>query len=250
MERFPTSSWSPDRADIETLLVTSAVSDSGLIPSASNYVFLVELESESAGTGYAVYKPLRGETLLWDFPPDLYKREVASYVVSQALGWRLVPPTVPRDDGLEHGLGSLQLYIPSDQHCTFFDLRDEHADAMRRFATFDWLVNNADRKGGHVLLDADGHVWGIDNALTFHTEEKLRTVIWDYAGEEVPESLLPDIERLLGQLEPECELWQRLEGALEGAELEMLRERARAVLRERRFPHPPDWRRPYPWPLI
>ena len=250
MDSFPETAWDPARPDIERLLLEAEVMDSGLIPSASNYVFVLALQDGEAGTGHAVYKPARGEAPLWDFPPDLYQREVASYVVSEAIGWRLVPPTILREEGLPHGTGSVQAYIPNDQNCTFFDLRDANGDAMRRLATFDWLTNNADRKGGHVLQDGEGHIWGIDNALSFHVEEKLRTVIWDYAGEPVPEPLLADVASFVEAVTPESAVWASLSDHLESVELEQLRTRGEEILRERVFPQPPDWRRPYPWPLI
>lgn len=255
MDRFPDRAWDPGRPDIARLLRESAVTDSGLIPSASNYVFVLALAPPrdadgDPGPGAAVYKPARGETPLWDFPPDLYRREVASYVVCEAIGWRLVPPTIVRDDGLPHGPGSLQAFIPSDRDATYFDLRADHADAMRRMATFDWLTNNADRKGGHVLRGEDGTIWGIDNALSFHVEDKLRTVIWDYAGEPVPPALLADVEAFLGRFQPESPLWASLADYLEADEREALRARAGQILESRVFPQPPDSRRPYPWPLI
>ena len=250
MDRFPQTSWDPQRPDIERLLREAAVQDTGLIPSASNYVFLVALRDSDAGSGYAVYKPARGEAPLWDFPPDIYQREVASFLVSAALGWGLVPPTVLRAEGLPHGPGSVQAFIPTDHGCTFFDLRDDHPEAMRRFAAFDWLTNNADRKGGHVLQGPGGRLWGIDNALSFHVEDKLRTVIWDYAGEPVPEPLLADIDAFLAALTPPSQLWRDLAPHLSESELRQLLVRAAEILRERVFPHPPDWRRPYPWPLI
>ena len=249
MDRFPTDSWSPTRADILSLLAQAPVVDEGLIPSASNYVFLVALEDAGAGRGYAIYKPSRGEAPLWDFPPELHRREYASYLLSEALGWRIVPPTVVREQGLEHGVGSLQLYIPHDPDHTFFDLRDRFPEEMRRFALFDWLANNADRKGGHVILGADEQLWGIDQGLTFHVEEKLRTVIWDYAGEAVAPGLLAGVEAVAAHL-PEGDLALQLRDCLAPAELEMLRERAAAILREGRLPQPPTDRRPYPWPLI
>ena len=251
MRGLPDASWDPGRPDIEELLVSAAVVDSGMIASSSNYVFLVELQApEDAEPGYAVYKPEKGETPLWDFPPSLYKREVATYLVSRALGWELVPPTVERSEGLEHGVGSLQLFIPGDQSCTYFDLRHDHSETMRRFAAFDWLTNNADRKGGHVLQANDGHLWGIDHGLTLHVEEKLRTVIWDYAGERLPAPWLQDIAALLAQLEGENTLSTELGRYLLPEEMETLRERGAAIVREPILPAPPDWRRPYPWPLI
>ncbi len=249
MDRFPLESWDPDRPDIAPLLAESALVDSGLIPSASNYVFVLALKSAEAGRGHAIYKPSRGEAPLWDFPPDLYLREQATYLLSEALGWGIVPPTVIREVGLEHGVGSVQLYIPHDRRCTFFDLRGRFPAEMRRFATFDWLSNNADRKGGHIILDGRNRLWAIDHGLTFHAEEKLRTVIWDYAEEPVPEPLLGDIEALLGQLDG-GDLPERLGACLDRSEIEALRARAAMILREPRFPVPPSSRRPYPWPLV
>ena len=120
---------------------------------------------------------------------------------------------------------------------------------MRRFAVFDWLANNADRKGGHVILDADEHLWGIDQGLTFHVEEKLRTVIWDYTGDAIAPDLLADIEALAAQL-PDGDLALQLRDCLAPAEVETLGERAAAIVREGRLPEPPTDRRPYPWPLI
>jgi uncharacterized repeat protein (TIGR03843 family) len=250
MDSFPDSAWDPNRPEIERLLRVATVTDSGLIPSASNYVFVLALEDAEAGTGHAVYKPARGEQPLWDFPLDIYRREVASYLVSEAIGWRLVPPTIIREDGLPHGIGSLQAFIPTDHNCTFFDLRDAHADDMRRMAIFDWLTNNADRKGGHVLQGSDEHIWGIDNALSFHIEEKLRTVIWDYAGDPVPEPLLADVETFVHGFHADTPLWKTLSEYLEAEELRQIRVRGHEILRDRVFPQPPETRRPYPWPLI
>ena len=249
MDRFPRHSWSPDHPDIHTLLAKAPVVDEGLILSASNYVFLAALEDATAGRGYAIYKPRRGVAALWDFPPDLHRREYASYVVSEALGWRIVPPTIVREEGLEHGIGSLQLYIPHDHHHTFFDLRSRFPAEMQRFAVFDWLTNNADRKAGHVILDASEHLWGIDHGLTFHPEEKLRTVIWDYAGIAIAPALLTDIERLAAQLFDGAIVLQ-LRECLTPAEVEMLGKRAAAIVQAGRLPEPPRDRRPYPWPLV
>ena len=169
---------------------------------------------------------------------------------AEALGWGLVPPTILREDGLPHGPGSLQAYVPTDHNCTFFDLRDAHPQTMRRLATFDWLTNNADRKGGHVLQGADGRIWGIDNALSFHVEEKLRTVIWDFAGEPVPPPLLADLAAFLDALTPASPLWDTLRAYLEPDECSELRRRAEQILESPIFPEPPNSRRPYPWPLI
>ena len=251
MDRFPTESWSPDRPDIQQLLAEAEVVDGGLIADASNYVFLLAMESPSAGRAHAIYKPGHGETPLWDFPPDLYRRESAAALVSAALAWHIVPPTVLREAGLPHGIGSVQLYIPHDPRCTFFDLRDAHPQEMRRFAAFDWLTNNADRKAGAILRAADGRLWAFDHGLTFHAEEKLRTVIWDYAGEPVPEPLLGDLAALHTRLDDATDpLVEELRRLLEEEEVAALRRRAKTILHQRRFPEPPRERRPYPWPLV
>ena len=251
MERFPEQSWDPLDIRVPAWLMEAAVSDGARIPYASNYVFLLELQHDDAPTcGYAVYKPGRGENPLWDFPPNLYRREVAAYRLANALGWHLIPPTIERADGLEYGVGSLQAYIPTDYGCTFFELREQHTDAMRRFALFDWLANNADRKGGHILKGQGDQLWGIDNGLSFHEDDKLRTVIWDYAGEPIDDALLEDVARLIPDLDTGGNAAAALSPMLSANEIDVLRQRAERALDERRLPEPPLDRRPYPWPLV
>ena len=146
----------------------------------------------------AIYKPTKGERPLWDFPRGLWKREVAAYELASALGWDdLVPPTAARLDA-PLGPGSLQYCVDAmvDEH--YFSLLEEprHHEALRRVAVFDLIANNADRKSGHCLLDRHGHIWAIDNGLCFHTEPKLRTVIWDFAGDKIGHELLAGLEPL------------------------------------------------------
>ena len=145
----------------------------------------------------AVYKPARGERPLWDYPSGLYRRERAVYLVSEALGWGLVPPTILRDGPM--GPGSLQQFVPADFREQYFSLleRPEHHDALRAICLFDLVVNNGDRKAGHCLLGEDGHLWAIDHGLCLHEEPKLRTVIWDFAGEPFPPSAVEDLTRLV-----------------------------------------------------
>lgn len=251
MERFPEQSWDPLDERVPSWLSTATVTDGARIPYASNYVFLLELQHDEAPIpGYAVYKPGKGENPLWDFPPNLYRREVAAYRLSAALGWDLIPPTIEREAGMEYGVGSLQAYIPTDYSCTFFELREEYADDMRRFALFDWIANNADRKGGHILKGIDDQLWGIDNGLSFHQEEKLRTVIWDYAGEMIEPALIADVEVLVPTLSEDGETASLLSDLLSVDEIEVLRRRAVRVLEEGRLPDPPTGRRSYPWPLV
>lgn len=251
MERFPEQSWDPLDERVPSWLSTATVTDGARIPYASNYVFLLELQHDEALIpGYAVYKPGKGENPLWDFPPNLYRREVAAYRLSAALGWNLIPPTIEREAGMEYGVGSLQAYIPTDYTCTFFELREEYADDMRRFALFDWIANNADRKGGHILKGIGDQLWGIDNGLSFHQEEKLRTVIWDYAGEMIEPALIADVESLVATLSEDGETASSLSDLLSVDEIEVLRRRAVRVLDEGRLPDPPTGRRSYPWPLV
>ena len=220
----------------------------GRLPWSSNGTFLVELCLDG-DTGLAVYKPVRGERGLWDFPPGLHVRETAAYALSEALGWRLVPETVIRDGPL--GEGSLQRFVPADFEQHYFTLHESgaHHPALKAICAFDLLANNADRKSGHCLLGEDGHIWGIDHGLTFHTEHKLRTVIWDFAGEPLPGDLCGDVERALTSLQA-GELSHALERLLSPAEVDMLRRRLRGVLDPQwRFPEPTSaWS--IPWPPI
>ena len=163
-----------------TLLTRGAVNIKGRMPWSSNATFLVEVVLDGMA-GLAVYKPQRGERPLWDFPRGLFKREIAAYLLSEALGWGVVPLTVPRDDG-PYGAGSLQLFMDADFEQHYFTLVEDaaHHDRLQRICVFDLVANNADRKAVHCLRTGDGLVWAIDNGLTFHEEPKLRTVIWAF----------------------------------------------------------------------
>ena len=157
----------------------------GRLPWSSNGTFLVEVGiDEDVVSG--VYKPGAGERALWDYPSGLFRRERAVYVVSEALGWGLVPETVLREGPL--GPGSLQRFVAADFQEHYFTLleRPEHHDTLRAICLFDLLINNGDRKSGHCLLGTDGRVWAIDHGLCLHDEPKLRTVIWDFVGQPLP----------------------------------------------------------------
>jgi len=238
----PTDERSPG-ADALTLLREGDVELQGRLPWSSNATFLVSMCLDGR-TGRAVYKPYRGERQLWDFPDGLFAREVAAFVVSEALGWGLVPETVLRDDG-PLGAGSYQRFVEADFEQHYFTLLEEprHHDALRRVAAFDLLANNADRKSGHCLI-ARERVWAIDHGLCFHVEPKLRTVIWDFAGEPVPPALLTDIERVASGAPKE------LDGLLSPAEQAAVVARAAAVVRIGRYPDPSPGARPFPWPLV
>ncbi|HHY87593.1 MAG TPA: SCO1664 family protein [Chloroflexi bacterium] len=222
----------------------------GQFITGSNYTFLGQVIYEDL-TLDVVYKPSRGELPLWDFPThSLGKREVAAYVLSEALGWGLVPITVFRKDG-PLGPGSVQLYVEHDTDEHYFTFSEATKQKLRPVVLFDLLANNADRKGGHILEDAQGKIWLIDHGICFHEEDKLRTVVWDFAGEPIPEDLLNDIQDLLARLEDtSCPTYQELACYLDPGEMTALKRRARRLLREKTFPSPGSRRRPYPWPPV
>jgi uncharacterized repeat protein (TIGR03843 family) len=226
------------------LLARGEITLKGRMPRSSNATFLVELALDGAGT-LAVYKPEQGERPLWDFPPGLYRREIAAYLLSEALGWGLVPPTAARDDG-PYGEGSLQLFVPADFRQHYFTLREvaEHHDPLRRICLFDLVANNADRKSGHCLLVPGDGIYAIDNGLTFHAEPKLRTVIWDFGEEAIAPALLEDLRRLLSD-----DLPAALTALLDPDEHRALKRRARGLLRTGQFPVDRTGHR-YPWPLV
>jgi uncharacterized repeat protein (TIGR03843 family) len=212
----------------------------------SNSTFLVSVD----GKLEAVYKPVRGEQPLWDFPDEtLAGREVAAFLVSEALGWGLVPPTVYRADG-PLGPGSLQLRVAHDPEQHYFTFDEATRQRLRPVAPFDALVNNADRKGGHVLLGEGGQLWLIDHGICFHAEPKLRTVIWDFAGQAIPPDLLADVRKLEAALAPGAPLTAELGAYLNPAELDALRQRTRALLSAAVFPSPSQDQHSVPWPLV
>ncbi|HET7234905.1 MAG TPA: SCO1664 family protein [Actinomycetota bacterium] len=226
-----------ERGDLEPL---------GLLPRSSNYTFLAKVHDGDRET-LAVYKPIAGETPLFDFPEGtLAAREVAAYVLADALGWPRVPPTVLRDG--PHGPGAVQLFVPFDPNEHYFTMQETRADAFRRIALFDVVANNADRKAGHCLLAEDGELFVVDHGVCFHVEPKLRTVIWDFVGEPIPPELAAD----LGALEPrlrEGDLRDRLLGLLSDVEVGAAHGRLAGLLADGRFPEPGPGR-PYPWPAV
>ena len=240
---------SPADEGAERFVRESTIGDGWLHPSASNYTFIVEL-SLGRDRGFGVYKPETGEAPLWDFPNGtLHRRECAAYELSRMLGWALVPPTVVREG--EAGVGSLQLFVPPREDSNYFNLRDDHPDDVRRMEVFDALANNADRKGGHCFIARSGGVWGVDHGLTFHVHPKLRTVIWDFAGQEVPEELLRDVGCLLETLSTEgSDAVRDLGGLLSPDEMEALRQRTRALVERPVLPAGPYSRRDLPWPWL
>jgi hypothetical protein len=214
----------------------------------SNYTFLVAVTNKGE-TIEAVYKPQRGERPLWDFPAEtLAGREVAAYLVSEALGWGLVPPTILRTEA-ELGAGSLQQRVDYDPDLHYFTFDDATRQLLRPTAMFDLIVNNADRKGGHILLGEGGKIWLIDHGICFHAEPKLRTVVWDFVGEPLPADLAADAARLQAEL-ADGALRRDLARYLSEEELDAMCERINALLVLGRFPAPPEDERYTPWPLV
>ncbi len=232
---------------VEDILDHGEIAEQGMLPWSSNYTFLVTVTHDEF-TLPAVYKPRRGERPLWDFPQGtLCQRERAAYLVSTALNWIIVPPTVLRDG--PRGLGSLQFYIDCDQELHYLTFREGHEEEGRRIALFDVLVNNADRKSGHCLLGYDGRVWAIDHGITFHAEPKLRTVIWDFAGERIAPDLLADLKRLQGAVQPGQPLREELGRLLAAAELRALDRRLERLIAGAIYPDPGPGRH-VPWPPV
>lgn len=240
--------------DEQRLLREGEIELLGRMPYASNATFLVRVcPAEAHGDAaededpelLAIYKPARGERPLWDFPSGLYRREVAAWVLAEHLGWDLVPTTVARQEG-PFGEGSLQRFVEADVDQHYFTMLEEPDlhDQLRRIAAFDLVVNNTDRKGGHLLIDADRHIWCIDNGLAFHAEPKLRTVIWDFAGEDVPAAILDDVRRVTSGPPP-----RELGDLLDPFERDALVTRARALVHLGEFPGDPTGHA-YPWPLV
>ncbi|HTT86544.1 MAG TPA: SCO1664 family protein [Acidimicrobiales bacterium] len=227
-----------------TLLAEGEIEVVGRMPWSSNRTFLVTCSSGGQEAA-AVYKPGRGERQLWDFPEGIFRREIAAYELSSALGWNLVPETLARDDA-PFGEGSLQRFVDADFSEHHFTLVEDprHHDRLRAICAFDVVANNADRKSGHCLLGEDGLIWAIDNGLCFHRQPKLRTVIWEFAGEEVPAALLESLDRL------DRDLPEVLGALLSAPEVDAVRRRARRLVESGRFPVPDPDSHHFPWPPV
>jgi uncharacterized repeat protein (TIGR03843 family) len=215
----------------------------GRMPWSSNATFLVTMHAGDDQV-QAIYKPGRGERPLWDFPHGLYRREVAAWHLSEALGVGVVPPTVMRDGPF--GEGSFQLFVPSDFEQHYFTLYEGRPDLhgqLRTICAFDLIANNTDRKSGHCLLGLDGRVWAIDNGLCFAPAFKLRTVIWEFADEPIPAEVVERFATL-------CEgVPAAVADHLEEDEIAALLGRIRSLLAHPVFPADTTGHR-YPWPLV
>lgn len=210
---------------------------------SSNLGFVVD-SSRGDEYGWAVYKPMVGEQPLYDFPPGLHRREEAAFLLSEFLGWHLVPPTVIREDA-PFGVGSVQWFIENegDHYFSLVETREDLHDQFRQMAVFDLLTNNTDRKSGHVLLGAGDRVWGIDHGLCFSAAPKLRTVIWDFAGEPMSREVVSAVVPLLDGVP------DNIAQLLSPEEVDALCERASRIVRMPFFPHPRSYSQ-FPWPLV
>lgn len=229
------------------LLQQGEVGFVGQIAESSNLTVLVDL-TLGAEYCWGIFKPEAGERYLHDFEPGLWRRERAAYLLSEWLGWSVVPPTVVRE--IEPlGIGSLQLYIDNDgsHYFPLYETRPDLHPQFLRLAVFDLLVNNTDRKSGHVLLERSAsrgdHVWGIDQGLCFHQDPKLRTVIWDFAHEPIPEELVAAVEPLVDEVPAGVTELLSME------EVAALKSRASRIVRLPWLPEPQS-EFPYPWPLV
>jgi hypothetical protein len=233
-------------ATVEDVLTEGEMEVHGRIAGSSNATLLVTCRL-GADELLAVYKPHKGERPLWDFPGGLFRREVAAYVLSETLGWGIVPETVLRPEG-PFGPGSVQRFVHEDGTSHYFTLRDDPKwhPALMQVGAFDVVANNADRKSGHVLL-AEDRLWAIDNGLCFNVHDKLRTVIWDFGGVALERVVQEDLGRLAhdGPSPQLCAL-------LEPAEVAATWDRLAWLLSLRELPEmhdDGDWP-PYPWPLV
>jgi uncharacterized repeat protein (TIGR03843 family) len=231
---------------VERVLTEGEMEVHGRIAGSSNATLLVTCRL-GGDELLAVYKPSKGERPLWDFPGGLYRREVAAYVLSEGLGWGLVPETVSRPEG-PFGPGSVQRFVHEDGTSHYFTLRDEPRwrSVLMQLCAFDVVANNADRKSGHVLL-AEDRLWAIDNGLCFNRHDKLRTVIWDFGGTALESPVQADLARLVHDGAPDA-----LCALLEPTEVAATLDRAAWLLSLRALPELVDdggWP-PYPWPLV
>ena len=211
----------------------------------SNYTFLVKIEHEGQET-LAIYKPRDGEAPLWDFPDGtLYKREYAAYLLSDALSWDIIPFTIIRDG--PYGTGSVQQFIDHDPRENYYTLTAEHADQLKVVCCFDLIANSTDRKANHLLQDNSGKVWSIDHGLTFHADIKIRTCIWDFGSQPIPDSLLDSLTALATELQSPVDQMsgslKKLVDVLDPIEVEAFKGRLAWVLLERAFPGIPSRRR-------
>mgnify|MGYP001324756201 FL=1 len=214
--------------------------------SGSNNAFRVSIVDSNGQVLYGVYKPQRGERPLWDFPNgSLYRRERAAYLLALLANWEFIPTTIVREG--PYGIGSIQEMISFQSSHGYFDLDSSHTDQLWSIAVFDLVANNADRKGGHCLLDANDKVWSIDHGLTFHSDFKVRTVIWDFWGADIPQHMLRGLEDLQRALYMDSQEGRELESLISSEELFALNKRVEAIIELGRHPMLDEYRN-VPWP--
>jgi hypothetical protein len=234
--------------DILEILEKGTVALEGLVPWGSNYTFLIRVCKGDEDVK-AIYKPRKGERPLWDFARGtLHQRERAAFLISEALGWRLVPPTVLRDG--PHGDGSVQFFIEHDADQHYFTFEGQYPEQVQRIVLLDAIINNADRKSGHVLLDAAGRLWAIDHGVCFHSDPKLRSVIWEYASLPIPPEDMKALIRLKDHLAGrKSSLWCELSALLSSQEMSAVEHRLAQLIEAGTFPQPGPGRH-YPWPMV
>jgi uncharacterized repeat protein (TIGR03843 family) len=238
-----------DIARLLDLLAQGEMAIEASMPYSSNYTLLTSVEQANMRV-LAVYKPRRGERPLWDFPRGtLYRREAAAYVVSEALGFGLVPPTVVRDG--PYGIGAVQLFVPNDEESHLFTMLKEggYEEVIRQLVAYDFLINNADRKSGHCLKGLDGRMWAIDHGICFHYEYKLRTVLWDFVGQSIPDFVTEGLDRFQTLLDEGGALSRALDDLLDKTEVRALRRRLKMLLESGTFPAPGPGPN-VPWPPV
>ncbi|MBN2046003.1 MAG: SCO1664 family protein [Anaerolineales bacterium] len=239
----------PTSAQLVNHLNRGEITVTGQFMWGSNYTFFCQIEFEDKALK-AVYKPVRGERPLWDFPSEsLGGREVAAYLVSEGGGWGMVPPTVLRQTA-PAGPGSIQLYIEHDPEYHFLSFSSADRQRARPAALFDVVVNNTDRKAGHVLIDAEDKLWLIDHGVCFHVQPKLRTVIWDFAGLPLTTVEQEQLMTLRANLASKTGLFQELDSYLSRRELQAMAGRIDQLLEAGEFPYPSEDWPSTPWPPV
>ncbi|HEU5266497.1 MAG TPA: SCO1664 family protein [Jatrophihabitans sp.] len=230
-----------------SLLRDGEMSIEGRLVDASNATFYCAVTCDGRSAA-CVYKPVAGERPLWDFPDGtLAEREVAAYEISAAAGWRIVPPTVYREGPA--GPGMVQLWIDTDDTIDIARfMRRRDVEQLRHISIFDAVINNADRKGGHLLPTVGGHVYGVDHGVSFSVEDKLRTVLWQWADARLPRPCVDVLSCLRAELDRG--LGQRLAELLTRREVRQTRLRIDRLLSTGRHPEPGDGWPPVPWPPI
>ena len=230
----------------EQILISAELIVSGRLVDASNATLLCELVIDATETRKAVYKPIAGERPLWDFPEGtLANREVAAFTVSEFSGLKVVPTTVMRDGPF--GPGAVQEWIDIDESMDLIALAQGEVEEMRKLAFFDYIINNTDRKFGHILITSQGEVLGCDHGVSFHEIFKLRTVLWQFAGIELSDNENRILDEFLGSSN---QLTNLLNPYLSSAEIEAMFIRVTNLKRAGHFPYPsPDWPA-IPWPPV